>query len=97
MTSEAFFKSWWGWLVCFTIVVAVGFARHWDTWSIIASSVLVVTGTLRLFSRQTKRFSLRLMASSLAKMTPEQRERELQRLSPEERVQMLREINDHAA
>ena len=97
MTFQQFQKSWWSWLLFVTIIVVVGFARGWDKLALWCAGVLVVTGILRLFSRQTRGFAVRQMAKVLAKMAPEQRERELQRLAPDQREQVLRELEGHTA
>jgi hypothetical protein len=87
MTFRQFPKSWWSWLLFAAIVVAVGFARGWDKLSLWCAGVLAVTGVFRLFSRQTRGFAIRQMAKGLAMMSPEERERELQKLPRDQREQ----------
>src|SRR5262249_46644130 len=97
MTFKQFQKSWWSWLLFAGIAVAVGFSRGWDKFSLILAGVFVVTGILRLFSAPIRRFGVKQMASQLANMPADQRERELQRLSPDQRAEIIRELENHAA
>ena len=96
MTFQQFQKSWWSWLLFASIVAAAAFYRKWDKLSIILASILVVTGILRLFSKQIQNFAIRQAAQTLAKLPPEQRERELQRLSPDKREEVVKQINGHS-
>ena len=92
MTFQQFQKSWWSWVLCAVVVVAIGFSRQWDTISLICAGGLALSGLFRLFSAPVRRFAVRQAARGLAHMTPEQRERELQRMSPDQKAEVLKEM-----
>lgn len=97
MTFQQFQKSWWSWLLFAAIVVAAGFVRGWDKFSLWCAGVMAITGVFRLFARQTRDFVIRQIAKGLAMMSPEERERELQKLAPDRRAQVLRELENRDA
>ena len=96
MTFQQFQKSWWSWSLFATVVVVVGFMRGWDKFALWGAGILVVTGIFRLFADRMSAFAIRQIAKGLARMPPDQRERELQKLPPEQRAQVLRELENHA-